>query len=83
MQERLIPLYDDRLILDYATPIEEDREHNLKVAQAAPWALSVNEWREMMDLEPLPGDMGEEYVFSGTEISVRRHRDRRNRFSDL
>jgi len=83
LQERLIPLYDDRLILDYISPIEEDREHALKVAQAAPWALSVNEWREMMNLERLPGDEGEEYMFSGNEVSMRRHRDRRNRFSDM
>ena len=83
LQERLVPMYDDRLILHYASPIEEDREHALKVAKAAPWALSINEWREMMDLEPLPGESGSEYVFTGSEVPVRRPADRRNRFSDL
>ena len=73
-------MYDDRLILDYITPIEEDREHTLKVAKSAPWALSINEWREMMGLERLPGDTGEEHVFGGNEIPVRRPSDRRNRF---
>ena len=55
MQERLVPEFDERLILDYVSPIPEDREHLLKVAQAAPWSRTVNEWREMQELEPVVG----------------------------
>lgn len=49
-QEMLIPEYDDRLIVDYVTPVMEDKEFALKVAQAAPWAMDGNEWRSIMGL---------------------------------
>lgn len=58
LQERLIPEYDDRLILDYESPVAEDKEHQLKVAEAAPWARTVDEWREMQGLPPLDDDRG-------------------------
>ncbi len=59
-------------------------EHNLKVAQAAPWSLTVDEWRAMMDLPPLPNGEGEEFVFSQNQVPERRPRDRRNnRFDDM
>lgn len=54
MQERLVPEFDERLILDYVSPIPEDREYKLNVARAAPWSVTVNEWREMQELEPVP-----------------------------
>jgi hypothetical protein len=54
MQERLVPEFDERLILDYVSPVPADREFALRVATAAPWSLSRNEWREMQDLEPRP-----------------------------
>jgi len=47
-QELLMPEYDDRLIVDYVTPVMEDKEFELKVAQAAPWAMNANEWRAIM-----------------------------------
>jgi hypothetical protein len=53
-QELLMPEYDDRLIVDYVTPVMEDKEFELKVAMAAPWAMEANEWRAIMgrgDLE--------------------------------
>ena len=49
-QEMLIPEYDDRLIVDYVTPVMEDKEFALKVATAAPWAMDGNEWRAIMGL---------------------------------
>lgn len=49
-QELLIPEYDDRLIVDYVTPVMEDKEFALKVATAAPWAMDGNEWRAVMGL---------------------------------
>ncbi len=47
-QELLMPEYDDRLIVDYVTPVMEDKEFELKVAQSAPWAMNANEWRAIM-----------------------------------
>jgi hypothetical protein len=44
-QIQIIEHYDERLILDYVSPIQEDREYELKVMQAQPAAFVVNEWR--------------------------------------
>lgn len=51
-QTCLIPEYDERLIIDYVTPVTEDREFHLKVATAAPWAMDGNEWRALMGHPP-------------------------------
>jgi HK97 family phage portal protein len=58
-QHRLVPEYDDRLIVDYVAPIIEDKDFRLQVAKTAPWTLRADEWRELMGRQPLPGGMGE------------------------
>ena len=45
-QHRLIPEYDDRLILDFESPVREDKDFQLAVRTIAPWAWDVDEWRE-------------------------------------
>jgi phage portal protein BeeE len=57
-QVRLVPEYDERLILDYDSPIMEDKEFHLKVMQAQPVIPQVDEWRELMGLEPMGGKEG-------------------------
>jgi hypothetical protein len=57
-QERLAPEYDARIIIDYQSPVGEDKEFMLKVATAAPWSRRVNEWRELQGLDPLEDDEG-------------------------
>lgn len=47
MQERLIPEFDERLIIDYDSPMDDDKEFQLKVATIAPWMLTQDEWRRM------------------------------------
>ena len=59
LQEFLIPEWDDRLILDYVSPVSEDREFSLKAAQAAPWSLMVDEWRTTQGQAPLPDGRGQ------------------------
>lgn len=60
-QYRVMPLYgDESLIIDYDSPVDQDKEFNLKVAGRAPFTRSVNEWREMQNLKPIPE--GEVYV---------------------
>jgi hypothetical protein len=54
-QKRLMPEYDDRLILDFDSPIKEDEEFQLKVAQAAPWSLTRDDFLELMG-KPKPDD---------------------------
>ena len=62
LQERLIPEYDSRLIVGYVSPVEEDREFALEVAKTAAWSRSVDEWRKLQDLEPLPDGAGEYWL---------------------
>ena len=62
MQERLVPDYDERLILDYESPVQEDKEFNLKVAQASPWSTMLDEWRAMRGAEPLPNEQGKVFM---------------------
>lgn len=61
LQERLVPEFDDRLILEYDNPIPEDKEYALKAAQTSPWSLTVDEWREMSGHNRLDNDEGKVY----------------------
>lgn len=54
-QRQLVPLFDDRKVLEYVSPVPEDKEHTLAVAQSAPYALTINEWRDMAGLPPVDG----------------------------
>ena len=49
-QERLITEYDDRLIVDYVSPVSEDVAQQLAAMTAAPWAATVDEWRHVQGL---------------------------------
>jgi hypothetical protein len=62
MQERLVPDYDENLILDYESPVAEDKEFHLKVAEAAPFSTMIDEWREMRGEEPLPNEQGKVFM---------------------
>ena len=44
-QERLVPEYDDRLVVDYESPVKEDRSFSLQVSAAFPWLRTVDELR--------------------------------------
>jgi len=52
LQKYLIELFDERLILDYVSPVQEDREYELKAMQAKPAAFVVDEWREQAGKPP-------------------------------
>lgn len=70
IQEQLIRDFDERLILDYESPVQEDKEHKLKVAKAAPWAFSINEWREMAGLPELSEETdGDNFMVPGNLTS--------------
>lgn len=58
MQERLVPDFDERLIIDYESPVQEDKERQLNAAKAAPWALTIDEWRALQGHDPLPDNRG-------------------------
>ena len=62
LQQQLVPDFDERLVLDYPSPVQADHDFVLKAAEAAPWALMVDEWRELQDLEPLEDGKGERFM---------------------
>jgi hypothetical protein len=62
LQERLVPDFDENLILDYVSPVQEDKDFNLKVAQAAPWSTMIDEWRAMRGEDPLPNNQGKVFM---------------------
>jgi phage portal protein BeeE len=54
LQSRLVPEYDEALILDYDSVIPEDREFKLKAMQSFPWAWDGNEMRQLAGDSPEP-----------------------------
>lgn len=56
MQLRLLPLFDPagEYILDYVSPVPEDKERRLSVMQAQPTAFTINDWRKEAGLEMTP-----------------------------
>lgn len=69
LQMHVIPMYDDRILLDFESPIPKDREMQLKAAQAAPVGTRVNDWRDFMDLPPIEGPAGDMFIVtSGTKL---------------
>lgn len=54
LQNNLVPLFDERLILDYDDPVDANDEHNLNVVKAAPFAFDVDEIRALADHAPDP-----------------------------
>lgn len=53
LQERLVPEYDERLILEYVSQVDDDPAAQLQAATAAPYALSIDEWRKLAGHKPL------------------------------
>lgn len=61
-QNTLIKDFDDRLILDYVSPVAQDKEHKLNVIKATPWAFRLDEIREQADYSELDNGVGEAFV---------------------
>jgi len=62
LQYQLFERFDNRLILDYVSPIVEDKEFQLKTMQASPHSFTVDELRELAARKPLPNQEGEGFV---------------------
>jgi len=52
LQARLIPEYDESIILDYVSPVPEDRLFKQSVMNGQPGAFYANEFRELAGLPP-------------------------------
>jgi hypothetical protein len=58
-QERMLPRYDERLVIDYDNPAPPDKDLQLEYVKAAPWALSHGQWLERMGEQELPEEQAE------------------------
>jgi hypothetical protein len=57
--EQLAPQYDDRLVIDYEDPVEENREFKQLVIASRPAAFTDDEVRDLAGLEALPDGEGD------------------------
>jgi len=71
LQARLVPDYDDRLVLEYDSPVDEDWEFKLKVMQAFPWAFDVDAQRDLADAEPLEANKGKVFMVPFQYVPVK------------
>lgn len=62
IQQQLVWEFDDRLIVDYVSPVDEDREFTLKVMEAAPYSFRLDEWRELADHDELDDGLGDVFA---------------------
>lgn len=53
LQVTLVPQFDEKLILNYISPVIRDDEHRLEVMKAAPHWFTQNEWRFEAQKPPL------------------------------
>jgi HK97 family phage portal protein len=61
LQERLVPEYDDRIVISYDSPIPTDKAHALMVFKSQPNAFELQEFRKLAGLPPhdeLEGQFG-------------------------
>lgn len=69
LQRQLVPQFDERLILDYESPVVEDREHQLNVMKTGRFAVTVNEWRAAAGL-PTLGERGDVFIRQAQDLEV-------------
>ena len=64
-QRLLVPEYDERLILDYESPVQKDTAFRGQLMTAMPWAFEADEIRECAGLTPLEHDKGKFHMEPG------------------
>ena len=64
-QRQLVPEYDERLILDYESPVQEDKAFGKEVMAAIPDAFEIDEIRELIGKAPLEDDLGKAHLERG------------------
>lgn len=62
LQWTIVMEYDERLVLDYDSPVPDDMDFQLDVMKAAPWNFKRNQFQELAGFEPLPDDLGEVFM---------------------
>jgi len=64
MQHKLVPGWGDDLILDFQTPLREDKQRRLEMMKCRPEAYTLNEWRVMAGHDEI-GEKGDVYLVNG------------------
>lgn len=62
LQIELITEYDPRIVLDFPSPVDEDKEFELNVRKAASWAWDADEWRALAGDAPMEGGRGKVHL---------------------
>lgn len=65
-QRQLVPEYDERLILDYDSPVQEDKTFAKEVMSLIPEAFTLDEIRELVDEAPIENDLGKQHIERST-----------------
>ena len=71
LQTQLVPMYDDRIVIDYESPIEEDREFKKELMKIAPWAWVIDEWRALAGDAPLANGQGQIVMIPATYVPTK------------
>ncbi len=71
-QRQLVPLFDENLLISYTNPVPEDDDFRLDVARAAPYSLTVEEWRHMGGWQ---NPQGADYDFHMVPMGLNATRD--------
>ncbi len=61
LQQVVTPRFDDRLILYYETPVIQEDEFKLAAMKIAPYASTINEWRDVQGQKSI-GPAGDVFV---------------------
>lgn len=70
LQSRLVNRFDPRLILDYESPIPGDREFKRSVVQAFSEMFTIDEIRELADMDPLPDGKGNAFMVTSGKTYI-------------
>lgn len=70
-QRTLVVEYDPRAVLDYVSPIQEDKNFTLSTAIAAPYMVKVKDWRKIAGLPPVSAAEGDLYMVPAGVTAVR------------
>ena len=70
LQNKLVERFDERLILEYTSPVPGDREYRRSIMQAFSNVFTVDEIRSLADMDPLPNKQGEGYIMPPGQIYV-------------
>lgn len=62
LQREVTEEYDPRLVLDFPSPVAEDKEHELNIRKAAPWAWDQDEWRRLAGDQPMADGKGKVFM---------------------